>query len=459
MHLKRYDHGYSRRHFLDQMLRGVLATGVLMPLHKALAAGGDITRAYPDELLSIEMYTRGKLKGGDIIDAGNVEHVAELLEPDKLHQVRSLGRKLKLAATTTDVMRLSPWEYMEATFRNQGRARFDQRGNVVNDDGRPWIGGTPFPDPKSAVEVFAGQTMSWGRHDASLYALKEYDLDAAGKLSYQYEGAWAELAPVGRVSMDPKPYWPGKEDTLRYQSIVFTAPNDFLGTSYLNIWSYDQHQFPELYGYIPAFKRIRQFPTDQRFEPLVPGGSLYLSDAWAAGDPLYTWGNYRIVGRGPLLAGVSGGWNPDHPNWEHGTHGGPHGQLFWDTTVELVPEAIIVEAEPVKFPRAPVGKKRVWFDARTLMPIAMLSYDRRGEAFRSFDGAYALYEDGDRSFMDGAHPYWSWGHVHAFDLQTGRMTRLEQVRQVAGGHQTRVNEPGIYDRYLTKSALTRLAKG
>ncbi|MFP5305357.1 MAG: DUF1329 domain-containing protein, partial [Gammaproteobacteria bacterium] len=412
MHIRRYGTDYSRRHFLGQMLRGVLATGVLMPLYRAMAADGDVTRAYPDELLSIEAYTRGRIKNGDLITADNVEHVRELLEPAKLHQVTQLGRKLRVVPTTTDVMRLSPHDYLEATFRNKGRARFDAKGNVVTEDGKPWIGGAPFPDPQTALEVFAGQTLSWGRHDASLYAFKEYDLDASGRIGYRYEGAWAEFAPVGRTTLEPRPYLPGAEDTLRYQSVVFTAPNDVAGTSYLNVWAYDQHAFPELYGYIPAFKRIRQFPTDQRFEPLVPGGSLYLSDAWAAGDPLHTWGNYRIVGRGPLLAGVSGGWNPAHPNWEHTTHGGVDGQLFWDTDVELVPETIIVDAEPVKFPRAPVGRKRVWFDARTLLPVAMLSYDRRGELFRSFDGAYALYEADGQAVMDGAHPYWSWGHVH-----------------------------------------------
>ncbi len=100
----------------------------------------------------------------------------------------------------------------------------------------------------------------------------------------------------------------------------------------------------------------------------------------------------------------------------------------------------------------------MWFDARTLLPVAMVSYDRRGDVFRSFDGAYALYEAGDQRVMDGAHPYWSWGHVHAFDVQTGRMTRLEQVKSVGGGHRTLVNDPEIYERYLTKNALIRLAR-
>jgi Protein of unknown function (DUF1329) len=435
---------------------GALAAGVLMPLWDAVAASGDISRAYPDELLSIEAYTKGKIRTGDEISAANVEWVKDLLEPIKYTQITKLGRRLKVAKTTTDVMRLSPWEYIEATARNRGQARFDAKGNVVTLAGKPWIGGNPFPEPQSALELFAGLTLSWGRHDASLYCIKEYDLSPEGEVLFQYESGWAELAPIGRIRVQPRPYWPGHEDKLRFQSVFFAAPEGVKGTSFLNVWAYDQSTFPQLYGYLPAFKRIREFPSEQRFEPLIPGSTLYLSDAWAAGDPLLTWGNYRIVGRGPLLAAVSAGWNSEHPNWEHRTHGGPRGKTFWDTTVELVPEAIVAEAEPVKFPRAPIGKKRVWFDARTLLPIAMVSYDRRGEPYRSFDGAYSLYEAPGKSVMDGVHPYWSWAHVHVFDVQTGRMSRLEQVRTIAGGHTTSVNDTGIYDRYLTNAALMRL---
>lgn len=364
-----------------------------------------------------------------------------------------MGRRLRLAATTTDVMRLSPRPYMEATFRNRGQAHFDSSMNVVTSTGEPWIGGHPFPNPRSGLELFAGLTMSWGRHDAVAYAVKQSNVSPQGRVTYEYESLWAELHPVGRVVMEPRPWWPEHKDKLRFQSVFFESPNDVRGTGYLNIWPYDQHRFPDLYGYLPAFRRVRQFPTSQRFEPLVPGSSLFLSDAWAAGDPLHTWGNYRIVDRGPMLAAVSAGWNDRHPNWEHGTHGGPEGMTFWDTTVELVPEAVCVEAEPLRFPRAPVGKKRVWFDARSLLPIGMVSYDRRGEVYRSFDGAYASYEADGASVMDGEHPYWSWSHVHAFDSQTGQMTRMEQVREVRGGHRTTVNDPALYDRYLTIAAL------
>jgi Protein of unknown function (DUF1329) len=432
---------------------------VLMPLWEAIASSGDVSKAYPDELLSLDAYTRGRVKAGDEITADNVEHVRDLLDTIRYEQVARMGRRLRVAPTTTDVLRLSPWEYVEATLRNSGQARFDERGNVVTLQGKPWIGGSPFPNPQTAIEYFAGLTLSWGRHDASFYCTKECDLSPQGTIQFQYQSGWAELSTVARIRIEPKPYWPGHERKLRYQTVFFSAPEAVKGTSFLNIWAYDQSTMPELYGYLPAFRRIRQFPTDQRFEPLIPGSTLYLSDAWAAGDPLHTWGNYRIVGRGPMLAAVSGGWNSQHPNWEHATHGGPKEETFFDTTVELVPEAVIIEAEPTKFPRAPVSKKRVWFDARTLLPIGMVSYDRRGQPFRSFDGAYSLYENDGRRFMDGAHPYWSWTHVHVFDIQTGRMTRLEQVRSITGGHTTSVNDAGIYDKYLTSTALMRLGSG
>jgi len=457
MKLLRYDAGYSRRKFLADASKGVLSTGVLMPLHEAIAKTGEINKAYPDELLSIEGYTKGRIKTGDIIDASNVELVKDLIEPVRYEQILKQGRKLKIVKTTTDIMRLSPWEYIEATLKNSGMGAFDAKGNVVNKaDGQPWIGGHPFPNPTNGIELFAGQTLSWGRHDASFYALKLTTIEQNGQERFKYSGGWAEMSPVGRVSMDPKPYWPEQKSKLRYQSVFFLEPQAYRGTSFLNVWDYDHSTFPQLYGYVPEFRRIRQFPTNQRFEPLIPGLTLFLSDAWAAGDPLHTWGNYKIVGRGPFLGGLSESWNHSNDNWEHTTHGGPKGKTFWDATVELIPEAIMVEAEPLKFPRAPIGKKRVWFDARNQVVVGMVTYDRNLKPYRSFDGAYSLYEGGGKKVMDGKHPYWSWAHVTSSDIQTNSVTRIEQVRAVEGAHVSGANDPKMYDRYLTQAALQRL---
>lgn len=84
-----------------------------------------------------------------------------------------------------------------------------------------------------------------------------------------------------------------------------------------------------------------------------------------------------------------------------------------------------------------------------------VSYDRRGEPYRPFDGTYSLYEYGVRHFMDGAHPYWSWAHVHAFDVQSGRISRLDRARTISGGYASSVKDASIYERYVTPAALMR----
>ena len=450
--IPRFDRDYSRRTFLENSAKGLFRAGVLGSAWAMFAKTGCSAAAYPDELLSVEVYTKGRIKNGDTIDANNVDYVKDLVDGVRYQQIKTLGRKMVVVPTTHDMNKLMPPPYIAATLRNQGQGAFDAKGNVVTKDGKLWIGGNPFPEPKTPIEIIAAHTLSWGRHDSSVYAFKEQDIDEHGNVNYQYTGAWAELATAGRITLDPKPYMHDHEDKLRYQSVIWSKPEDMKGMGFLNIWHYDQSVFPDLFGYLPEFKRVRKFPTNQRFETLNPGSQLYLSDAWAAGDPFMTWGEYKVVKRGPLLAGVSRGWTSETENWAHPTHGGPAGNMFWDTYVEMVPETVVIESLPVMYPRAPIGKKHVWFDARTGLPLVMVSYDRRGDMFRSFEGAYSVYDDGKARVMDGADPYWSWCLVHAYNVQTGRMTRLEQLAEVPG-HKMHVNDPDIYEKYLTVSAL------
>ncbi|MEQ9530193.1 MAG: hypothetical protein RIF42_17495 [Parvibaculaceae bacterium] len=65
MHIRRFTHDYARRLFLKRLASGVVSLGVTAPLWHTLAAHGDASRAYPDELLSIEAYTKGAISPGD----------------------------------------------------------------------------------------------------------------------------------------------------------------------------------------------------------------------------------------------------------------------------------------------------------------------------------------------------------------------------------------------------------
>ncbi len=63
-----------------------------------------------------------------------------------------------------------------------------------------------------------------------------------------------------------------------------------------------------------------------------------------------------------------------------------------------------------------------------------------------------------KAFMDSEHPYWPWCRVYVHNVQANRISRLEQTRGIAGGFGTSVNQPGLYHRFLTKTALKRIGK-
>lgn len=456
MHIRKYDFDYGRRALLEKVAKGTGAAGILTSLWPLIGSGSDMHRAYPEELTSIENYTKGKIKTGDQLTSDNVDTVKDLLDPIAYHQVKKMGRIINIVETTKDPSVLFPHRYLEATLRNYGRAKFDDVGNVWTDDGSTWIGGLPFPEAKTGLEAAANITLSWGRHDFAMYSIREWDYHQ-GENIYRYDYVWAEMNFTGRL--DGRVFQ-GREDLLRNQSVWFTAPNENAGTSFLNVWPYDQREFPTLVGYIPAFKRVREYPTNQRFEPLVPGITFYLSDAWAAGDPMLTWGNYKIVARKPHLGNTSANWLGKRPNWEKKRHGGSNGDLFMETYMELVPECIVLEAEPTSYPRAPVSKKVVWIDARNGQFMGYNTYDRKGDLWKSFEPGMSQFRDGDVIFREAdGNPAWSWTHVHSYDIQQDRMSLLNHVQETSGGYKTAfdsLSPDDAYNKYLTPQAMLRL---
>ncbi|MES1945589.1 hypothetical protein PC39_15779 [Salinisphaera sp. PC39] len=458
MFLKKYDPDYGRRALLEKTLKGAAGAGVLAPLWPLISQAGTEAagKAYPDELRSIEQYTKGAISPGDTVTADNVEHVKDLLDPIAYDQVKRLGRRIHISEPTQDVSKFFPYDYLDATLRNQGKAVFDEVGNVRTQDGKAWIGGSPFPDPKNAKEAIANLTLSWGRHDWSLSAIRDHDIGPDGEIAYQYDFYWAEQQVSSRVDGT---YFRGRDDILRYNTTFFTRPDDTSGTAFLNTWSYDQRQFPDLIGYLPAFRRVRQYPTNQRFEPLVPGMQVYLSDAWAAGDPMLTWGNYKIVERKPMLGAIG----PDNfmggqPNWERPVHGGPKNQTFHDVWMEMIPECIVMECEPVGYARSPYSKRRIWVDVRNQLFVASVTFDRKGDMWKSFEPQFAQFSNQHETFLHGKDPAWSWTSVQIFDIQADRSTRYYVGKEVEGGYKTsfEADPDEVYNQYMTQQAIQRL---
>ena len=135
----KYGEGWTRRHFMGQLAKGIVAAGLLAPLFDVIGRNGDCAAAYPPELLSIEAYTKGKLKAGDVLNANNVDLVKDLLDEVAYWQVKYDKRTIDLIATETDVTKLCAPSYVEATMRNKGvhqigprRQRLDQGRQTVD---------------------------------------------------------------------------------------------------------------------------------------------------------------------------------------------------------------------------------------------------------------------------------------------------------------------------------------
>ena len=149
MHINKYGFDFSRRAFIDKTASGVGGAGVLTSLWPQICRSADASEAYPEELLDIESYTKGRVKVGDTIDKDSVFLVQDLLDPITFQQVLQDGRTFEIQASEHDIEKAFPPYFLDATIRNQGQATFGEDGNVYTKSGAPWIGGLPFPEPKT----------------------------------------------------------------------------------------------------------------------------------------------------------------------------------------------------------------------------------------------------------------------------------------------------------------------
>ena len=119
---------------------------------------------------------------------------------------------------------------------------------------------------------------------------------------------------------------------------------------------------------------------------------------------------------------------------------------------------VVIDCEPTGYPRAPISKRRVYLDARTMVAYTSVSYDRQGKVYKNFEHGNGMSIDKDgtvtKAYRGG--PLWSWNFVIIHDVQTGRISLPELVKEMAGGYPTHYDDQADYERYLTKSAIRRL---
>jgi hypothetical protein len=138
--------------------------------------------------------------------------------------------------------------------------------------------------------------------------------------------------------------------------------------------------------------------------------------------------------------------------------GGAQDRTYWYVGKQLIPEVIVFEAEPVGYPTAPVSKRRVFVDARNMGVIQAITYDRRGEVWKSFEtGAGQRKTATHAQLTRDGRPEWSFNWLISHDVQTHRVTRVWQAEQCRGNWKTELDpERDLLNDFMTEQALRRL---
>jgi hypothetical protein len=442
---------WTRRSFLKSA--GAWAgAGLLQPVLRLIDADKNIEAAYPEELLSIEKYTKGRVKPGMVISKDNAELVKNLC-PEGLYVELTRGREIKIAETTTKLDPFVPEYWTAATLRNKGQAVLDKNGQLWHKDGGPWIGGDPFPEPKTAVEGMWNHIFNFRRYDDVLEPFVEFDVDSRGALVRRSEGFFPIIYTVGRQVVEPKPHIPQYRDELYRVSVVVFKPFDVYGLNVCTVIPYDQTKLPITDAYIPTLRRVRRLPSTQRFEPGRPYGTWYASDINQQNDPLLTW-SWKLIERRPMLYPAPNNIGMFAKNATKDDFVFPMTEeKFPRMTWELRPEVVVVEGVP-KLEGAPYSRKRLYLDAIINRSACADIWDMQGKLWK-----WMVFPIGDVPWPEGGGGNRVRSEVTLFfaDVQKDYRTNIWVLPENVG-QKYRVNSGLKIEDWLTPAAMLKLGR-
>lgn len=391
-----------------RLLKMAGATAGLCALRSAVPGWGARSAAAASSP-TLDDLTGGRISVGATITRDNAGVVKELLSPGTYEKIVRYGLELTVAPTTTDERRLVPEPWLEASEHHRGMAVLDEKGQLRTRDGRPWIGGFPFLEPRTGLEAAWNiASPSWIEYaDDFSYGGGEH-LIRKGEVYRSLKWIFTGISTVGRTRMPPAPFYPGHEDELYRLLIRYVEPFDYRGTSILTVRPYDQTRLERAYAYVPATRRVREVPTYQRWES-ASGNDIFRSDHNGNNDPLSHW-SWSLVERRPMiLPGVSDGYEIDPLPTIAGRF--PRGR--W----ELRPDAQVLEAVP-KDPQCPYAKKILYVDSVMRKPLVFDFYDRTGRVWKTGVHHHARIRKDGETIISFNHPN------HTMDLLADHVTYI-----------------------------------
>ena len=266
----------------------------------------------------------------------------------------------------------------EATKRNKGTARLNERGHLVN-----YKNGVPFPGSTDGKEIAWNIIYNLINGQQMIIPFYTAITDRKGNKRYcmaEQNYYWVK----GRLFGEHVPeYTPNPNNYQWFQTMGFTFPYDLKGLIILTMRYDDPEKEDDQWMYIPSLRRIRRMSSAQRWDKL-PGGQdqTYDSAIGFQGKPTnYEW---KYLGRKILLCGRSA--LDQNQELKDKPGGGGADQVYQrvnSVMVEYIPKII-----------SSVSRAVVYLDPESYCCYYLECYDRKGRPYLFDCFNWAITGDG-----------------------------------------------------------------
>jgi Protein of unknown function (DUF1329) len=361
------------------------------------------------------------LKPGDTIGPHNWQRVEGMVGENLLNRIKQ-GYTFKIRESRNVK---SPKEYLEATEKYSSQVRLAHNGELLD-----YTAGLPFPkldpnDPQAGLKLAWNFYRRWlGDDYKNGGSTKEGKIirDVIERDGSERRGTVVahSLFTRNRVTIDPRPVFPGYEDIDWMQLRADEYPRDTSGTTTLEIRYADPKREDDFYVYIPSIRRVRRAPPIQRCATISP--SEFNFDDINSFNGKVTNFEYKFLGEKKTLVNFNerapfrrkqGDYLPLDEDWE-------------------VQDAYVLEITP-KDPRYCYPKKILYIHKGLFESLWVMIWDRNGLYWKE---SFALRTP--VKLLDGREVS-SVATVVIVNVQNGRSTVLTATRAFNQGYQ-----PGLF---------------
>ncbi len=331
------------------------------------------------------------LSAGMTINQGNVDQFKDALDPAMYSFIKNGDTELKVGETTDFVLDES---YIEATRKYSAGVTLGEANGQISKT----VAGRPFPEEPKLDDPRAGEKLAWNfkygynwGDSASIYPFywKYRDMNT-GKVERTIKFNFHFLNFTHRTQHDPVPAIdPNPSEFFRGTYAEVLEPYDLKNTQLLIHRFEDDTKLDNVYLYLGFQRRVRRLSSGQTTDAFL-GSDLMIEDFEGYNGRISDM-NWTYKGTQNILMPMYN--HNDLTNFDTEVHQndpdgfqmvayGGKGGCFQDITWQLR-KVYVLESDPVD-ENHPISKRVHFIDAQTYTIPRTISYDRKGDLWRSF---------------------------------------------------------------------------